>query len=41
MERARRDDEFRRDSGMDEPLRVLDVFFDEQINGTDADPGRR
>ena len=38
---ATHDQEFGCDSGVDEPARVLHVFFDEQVNGTDADPGRR
>ena len=33
--------EFGCDSGMDEPARVLHVFFDEQVDRTDADPGWR
>ncbi len=41
VEGTTHDQEFRCDSGMDEPARVLHVFFDEQVNGTDADPGRR
>jgi hypothetical protein len=41
VEGTTHDHEFRCDSGMDEPARVLQVFFDEQVNGTDADPGRR
>jgi hypothetical protein len=39
VERITNDQEFRWDSGMYEPARVLHVFFDEQVNGTDADPG--
>ena len=39
MEGATRDQELGCDTGMDEPARVLHVFFDEQVNGTDADPG--
>jgi hypothetical protein len=41
VEGTTHDQEFRCDSGMDEPARVLHIFFDEQVNGTDADPGRR
>jgi hypothetical protein len=38
---ATHDLEFGRDSGMDETPRVLHVFFDEQVESTDTDPGRR
>src|ERR1700732_510744 len=41
MKGATHDQEFRRDSGMDEPPRILHIFFDEQVDSTDADPGRR
>ena len=41
MEGATHDQEFSCDSGMDEPLRILHVFFGEQVDSTDADPGRR
>lgn len=41
VEGTRYDQKFRCDSGIDEPARVLHVFFDEQVNGTDTDPGRR
>jgi hypothetical protein len=41
MKATTHDQEFGCDSGMDEPPRVLHVFFDEQVDRTDADPGRR
>lgn len=41
MKGATRDEKFGCDSGMDEPARVLYVFFGEQVDGTDTDPGRR
>ncbi len=41
MKGTTQDQEFGCDSGMDEPLRILHVFFDEQVDRTDADPGRR
>ena len=41
MESATHDQEFGCDSGMDEPARVLHVFFNKQVDSTDADPGRR
>src|SRR3984885_11498278 len=41
MKGATHDQEFGCDSGMDEPPRILHVFFDEQVDRTDADPGRR
>src|SRR5580692_6760029 len=41
VESATHDQEFRSDSGVDEPLCVLHVFFGEQVDRTDADPGRR
>ena len=41
MKGATHDQEFGGDSGMDEPPRILHVFFDEQVDRTDADPSRR
>jgi hypothetical protein len=41
MKGARHDQEFGCDSGMDEPPRVLHVFFGEQVDKTDADLGGR
>jgi hypothetical protein len=41
VEGTTHDQEFRCDAGMDEPARILHVFFGEQVNRTDADPGRR
>jgi hypothetical protein len=40
VESATYDQELGCDSGVDEPARVLHVFFDEQVDRTDADPGR-
>jgi hypothetical protein len=37
VEGTTHDQEFRCDSGMDEPARVLHAFFDEQVKGTDDD----
>jgi hypothetical protein len=41
MESATHNEERGSDSGVDEPARVLHVFFGEQVDRTDADPGRR
>jgi len=41
VEGTTHDQEFGCDSGVDEPARVLHVFFDEQVESTDTDPGRR
>src|ERR1700722_5108872 len=41
MKGTTHDQEFRCDSSMDEPASVLHVFFDEQVDRTDPDPGRR
>src|SRR5579872_1030119 len=41
MKGAARDQEFGPDASMDEPPRVLHIFFDEQVDRTDADPRRR
>src|SRR5580698_9346591 len=41
VEGATHDEELGSDSGVDEPARVLHVFFGEQVDRTDADPGRR
>ena len=41
MEGTTHDQELGCDSGVDEPARVLHVFFDEQVDSTDTDPGRR
>src|SRR3984957_6172047 len=41
VESAAHDQEFGCDSGMNEPARILHVFFDEQVDRTDTDPGRR
>src|SRR5882724_4661227 len=35
------DQEFGCDVGMDKPPRIFHVFFSEQVNRADADPGRR
>jgi hypothetical protein len=40
VEGTRLDPEFCCDTGMNEPAGVFHVFFDEQVNGTEADPGR-
>src|SRR5215831_8743435 len=41
MKGTTHDQEFGCDSGMDEPPRILHVFFGEQVDRTNAEPGRR
>src|SRR5580700_7652706 len=41
VEGATHNQEFGCDAGVDEPARVLHVFFGEQVDSTDTDPGRR
>src|ERR1700722_2485788 len=41
VEGTTHDQEFRCDSGMDKPASVVHVFFNEQVDRTDSDPGRR